>query len=383
MLSQRKLPIRILHVVGSMNRGGLETWLMHILRHIDCNIFQMDFLVHTTQECPYDQEIRALGSKIIPCIDPSKPWLYARNFRRIMQEYGPYEIIHSHVHHFSGYVLYLAQKAAIPVRIAHSHIDSSPLEANSGLPRRLYLSLMQGMIDRYATVGLGCSNVASADLFGKNWEKDRRWQILYYGIDMTPFEKPVDTLQIRSEFGIKDNAFVIGHVGRFMEQKNHQFLIKIFLEVLKQESKSYLLLIGDGPLQSNIKDQAVKMGLSDRVIFTGTRSDIPKLMMSAMDVFVLPSLSEGLPVVGIESQCAGLPSIISSVITDELDKVKPLVQKIDLSQPAEKWADAILAAKNTKSTTSQSQILSILKNSEFNIVHSVKAIEKIYANSHL
>ncbi len=383
MLSQSKLPIRILHVVGSMNRGGLETWLMHILRHIDRNLFQMDFLVSTTQQCPYDEEIRALGSKIIPCINPSKPWLYAHNFRRIMQEYGPYDIIHSHVHHFSGYVLYLAQKAGVHMRIAHSHIDSSPLEANSGLRRRLYLSLMKSMITRYATVGLGCSNVASADLFGKNWERDRRWQILYCGIDMTPFEKPVDTLQIRSEFGIKDNAFVVGHVGRFMEQKNHQFLIEVFMEVLKREPKSYLLLIGDGPLQSNIKQLVVKMGLSDKVIFTGTRSDIPKLMMGAMDVFVLPSLSEGLPVVGIESQCAGLPSIMSSVITDELDKIKSLVHKINLLQPAKKWADAIFAAHKIKLTICQTHTLAILKNSDFNIIHNVKAIEKIYANAHL
>ena len=116
------MAIRILHVVGGMNRGGIETWLMHILRHIDRDRFQMDFLVHTTSSCAYDQEILSLGSQIIPCCQPSQPWLYALNFRRILREYGPYDIVHSYVHHFSGYVLLLAKLALQPLHL----VSSSP-----------------------------------------------------------------------------------------------------------------------------------------------------------------------------------------------------------------------------------------------------------------
>ncbi len=171
--------IRILHVVSGMNRGGIETWLMHILRHIDRDHFQIDFLVHTTQPCAYDNEIRALGSKIIPCLHPSQPWLYAHNFKRILREYGSYDIVHSHVHHFSGYVLRLAQQAGVPTRIAHSHNDTSSLQAKAGLYRQLYLALMKRYIARYATAGLGASHKAVVALFGSVWETDPRWRTLY------------------------------------------------------------------------------------------------------------------------------------------------------------------------------------------------------------
>src|SRR5208337_3468794 len=134
-------PIRILQVVGGMERAGVETWLMHVLRQIDRDRFRMDFLVHTDHPCAYDEEIHSLGSKIIPCLRPSRPWTYARNFTRILREHGPYDVVHSHVHHFSGYVVRLAHRAGIPLRISHSHNDTTNLEARSGMIRHAYLSL--------------------------------------------------------------------------------------------------------------------------------------------------------------------------------------------------------------------------------------------------
>lgn len=381
-MGSNKNPIRILHVLGGMNRGGVETWLMHILRHVDRDRFQMDFLVHTTKLCAYDEEIRDLGSKIIPCLEPSNPWMYARNFKRIILDHGPYDIVHSHVHHFSGYVLRLAQEADIPVRIAHSHNDCSPLEANAKLHRRFYLNLMKSLITRHSTLGFGCSEVAIADLFGEGWKKDLRWRLLYYGIDMSPFREPIDALEVRAELSIPANAFIIGHIGRFQEQKNHRFLLEIFAEILKRKPQAYLLLVGEGSLKSDIEQQAWQMGLSERVIFTGIRSDIPRLMLGAMDVFLLPSLHEGLPVVSIEAQAAGLPLVISQNITQELQKVKPLIQKISLQQPVEVWAEAILAMQNFPEKISQVDSLKILKNSKFNIICSVKSLTSTYIDEY-
>lgn len=370
---------RILHIVGAMNRGGIETWLMHILRHIDRDRFHIDFLVHSVQPGAYDNEIRALGSKLVICLHPSQPWLYAQNFRRILREYGPYDIVHSHVHHFSGYILRLAEKAGVPVRVAHSHINSSPLEAKAGWHRRLYLAGMKALIARHATLGLGCSHVANADLLSQDWKTDRRWQLLYCGIDMTPFRKDTNATDVRAEFAIPPHAFVIGHIGRFQEQKNHRFLLKIFAEVVKREPQAYLLLVGEGFLQPNIEQEACEMGLRERVIFAGTRSDVPRLMMGAMDVFVLPSLSEGLPMVGIEAQAAGLPLILSDVITEEVNKIQPLFHKLSLSQPASTWADAVLAARNARRNLTQKDCLTAMENSEFNIAYSVKALIEAYA----
>lgn len=370
------MAIRILHVVGGMNRGGIETWLMHILRHIDRDRFQMDFLVHTTEACAYDREILSLGSQIIPCPKPSQPWLYALNFQRILREYGPYEIVHSHVHHFSGNVLRLAQKAGVPLRIAHSHIDSSALEANRGWYRHLYLALMKSLIASYATIGVGCSQVANADLFCADWKTDPRWQLLYYGINLTPFLEPIDAVEVRSEFNLPADAFVIGHVGRFEAQKNHQFLLKIFALVARLVPQAYLLLVGEGILEPKIKQLAFDLGIANRVIFAGSRPDVPRLMRGAMDVFIFPSLCEGLPLVLLEAQAAGLPCLVSDAITQEVQVVKPLMKQLTLSQPASDWADVLLAWHRIPNV--QTDALKLVEASPFNIEISVKQLEKIY-----
>jgi len=313
--------LSVLHVVGGMNRGGVETWLMHVLRHIDRERFQMDFLVHTTQECAYDEEIRALGAKIIPCLHPRRPWIYARNFKRILREDGAYDVVHSHVHHYSGHVLRLAHQAGVPVRIAHSHNDTSALQAKARLLRRSYLALMKRWIARHATVGLAASRRAVADLFGRDWESDPRWRILYYGVDFTPFHADVDPAAVRAELGIPMDAFVVGHVGRFAEQKNHALLVDIATEATKWEPRTPVLLVGDGPLRPDIERQVAQAGLAERVIFAGIRPDVPRIMLGAMDLFLFPSLFEGLPLALVEAQAAGLPCVFSDVVSEEADVV--------------------------------------------------------------
>jgi glycosyltransferase involved in cell wall biosynthesis len=375
-------PIHILQVVGGMVRGGIETWLMQVLRHIDRDRFQIDFLVHNPLPCAYDDEIRALGSQIIICpLDRWRPWVYGAKFHQILREYGPYDIVHSHMHHFSGYVLRLAKQAGVPLCIAHSHNDTAMQEAQASLYRRWYCRLTKGWIARYATVGLGASRKAMADLFGTEWETDPRWQILNYGIDLTPFHNFVDRVAVRAEFGIPGDAFVIGHVGRFVEQKNHQFLIEIAAEVAVREPKMRLLLLGEGVLQSEMRHRVWLRGLSDRVIFAGVRSDIPRLMRGAMDAFLFPSLHEGLGLVLVEAQAAGLPCVISDVVPEEADLVKPLVQRLSLSQPASVWAEVLLQLRDATSAITGPDALFAIETSQFNIKASVKQWENIYQTS--
>ncbi|WP_341530185.1 glycosyltransferase family 1 protein [Nostoc sp. UHCC 0302] len=377
MANGNQHPIRILHVVGGMNRGGIETWLMHVLRHIDRDRFQMDFLVHTDKPCAYDDEIRALGSRIIPCLQPSKPWLYARNFQRILHEYGLYDIVHSHVHHFSGYILLLANQAGVSIRIAHSHLDSSSLEAKAIWKRSLYLAVMKRWINLYATTGLACSRKATS-LFGLPWEKDPRWQLLYCGIDLKAFQTVLDPMSVRAEFGIPEDAFVIGHVGRFEQQKNHHFLLEIITEVVKRESNIRLLLVGDGSLHPDIEQKVLQMGLTDYVIFAGSRHDVPRLMRGAMNVFLFPSLFEGLGLVLIEAQAAGLPCILSDVIPEEVDVIKPLMHRLSISQPASIWAEVILKSKNNQLKITPTETLKLVDESVLNIQASTKKLENIY-----
>jgi glycosyltransferase involved in cell wall biosynthesis len=371
--------MRVLHIVGGMNRGGVETWLMHVLRHIDRDRFRMDFLAHTDQPCAYDDEIRLLGSQVIACpLDKKRPWEYARNFKRILREHGPYDVVHSHVHHFSGYTLWLAHQAHVPMRIAHSHNDTTSVDRQARLPRRLYLRLAEYLVRRYMSVGLSCSRQAAAALYGTQWENNPKVQILYYGIDLSPFHESVDSMAVRQELGIPPDAFVVGHVGRFYVQKNHTFLVDIALEVAQQEPRMYLLLVGEGPLRPEIEHKVAHLGLVNRVIFTGSRSDVPRLMMGAMDIFLMPSLHEGLPMVGIESQAAGLPLIISDAVTSELDIVKPLVHRLSLRQSAEVWAEQVLQQFHTSSPAKRAEALENIKKSIFNVQKSAEELQKIY-----
>ena len=373
-------PIRILHVVGGMVRAGTETWLMHILRQIDRQQFQMDFLVYTHESCPYDNEIRALGSRVIPCtLKRFQPWSFNANFKRIIKDYGTYDIVHSHVHHFSGLVLRAAKQAGVPVRIAHSHNDTTPVDSQASILRRLYISLSESWIKSNATLGLAASEDAAVNLFGADWQKDPRWRILCCGIDLTAFQTPgtIDGA-VRAELNIPSDALVFGHVGRFEAQKNHHFLVEVAAQVVRQEPKAYFLLIGDGPLRSEIEAEAASLGIGDRVIFAGLRSDIPQLMMEVMDAFIFPSLYEGLGLALVEAQAAGLPCILSDVIPTEADIAVPLIKRISLRKSSLYWAQELLNHYHQASTVAQLYALAMVSRSPLNVSTSLAQLTEIY-----
>lgn len=370
-----KRPIRVLHVVGGMNRGGVETWLMHVLRRIDRSQFRMDFLVLTDQPCAYDEEVLSLGSRIIRCPNHKNILEWGLRFRKALKENGPYDVLHSHVHHFSGYILFLAHSVGVPVRIAHSHSDTSQVQANAPLLRRSYFWIMQKLIRKYSTTGLACSSPAAKALFGPDWQEDRCLNILYCGIDLEPFREKVDKQAIRSSLSIPQNAFVVGHVGRFEIQKNHTFLVDIAAEVCKQRDDMVFLLVGDGPLRSDIERKVNSFGLADRFVFTGSRSDVPQLMKGAMDLFLFPSRFEGLSLAIIEAQAAGLPCLVSDVITVEVDIVPGLVRRFSLDRSSEDWADEVIKFTNPNVLVNY---LAYIEESPFVINKSIADLSSIY-----
>ncbi len=335
--------MRILHVVGKLDYGGAETWLVQVLRHIDRRKYRMDFLVHTADPGAYDEEVRALGSRTILCLKPSNPLEYAWNFRRAMRAYGPYDVVHSHIHHYGGYVLMLAMMAGVPVRIAHSHSDSRSMAGSEGLARLAYLKTMQVMIGLFATRGLAVSSEAGDQLFCKNWRNyPKQWQLQHLGIDLSRFDIQVDRNSLRRGIGVPSNAYVIGHVGRFAASKNHAFLVEIAREAVRMEPRSFFLLVGDGPLRSTIEEKVRKYGLTEHFMFLGVRSDVPALMKGAMDILLFPSLFEGLPVTLLEAQAAGLRCVISDVVSREADLVPGLIAREAQRTSATKWAEDLL-----------------------------------------
>jgi glycosyltransferase involved in cell wall biosynthesis len=367
---------RVLHVVGAMNRGGVETWLMHVFRLMDRGRVQFDFLVHTAQHADYDDEIRALGGRILACPRTHSPWSYARRFRTILREAGPYRVVHSHVHHYSGFTLKLAAGAGVAVRIAHSHMDTPAQDASAGLPRRLYRELMTRWLGQYATLGLAASRKASDALFSR-LPRDGRWRVLHCGVDLAPFHASHDRATVRASLGLPADAFVVGHVGRFMAEKNHEFIVAVASALAKREPSLRLVLVGVGPTQARIRRLLADRGLEGRTLMAGSRDDVPRLL-TAMDCFLFPSHFEGLGLALVEAQAASLPCVISDRIPEEATVVPSLVHRLPLTATEDRWADAITSSREASAGVTARSVLASVEASRFNIRSSVQGLLDLY-----
>jgi glycosyltransferase involved in cell wall biosynthesis len=366
---------RILHAVRAMNRGGVETWLMHLLRHADRRRVAFDFLVHTDQPAAYDAELTALGARLIRCPADHRAPGYSGAVRQALQSTGPYDTVHSHLHHFSGYLLRLARRAGVPQRIAHSHSDTSRLDRAAGWPRRCYLGLTRHWIYAHATGLLAASRLAARALFGDRWESDSRARLLHCGIDLAPF-RTAGIGDVRAELGIAPDDLVLGHVGRFDTPKNHAFLLEVAAHLLQEQPRTRLLLVGGGPLEGAVTGRLQELGLADRAILTGVRSDVARLM-SAMDVFVFPSLWEGLPLTLLEAQASGLPCLVSDVISPEAEAVPRLIRRLSLRDGARAWAEAAQAAARVPRAPAAAR--AAVEQSSFSITRCLDSLYELYA----
>lgn len=370
---------RILHVVGGMARGGVETWLMHVLRRVDPARFQMDFLVRTTQEQAYDAEIRSLGGRVLPCPGHDRPWRFARRFREVLQKYGPYDVVHTHLPYYSGFVLRLAARHGVPIRIAHSHNDLQVADASRSSVWHGYVRLMRSWILQYSTVRLAASRVAADSLFGPSWHQDERSLVLYCGIDLDAFEPVHNAAETRQALGIPVDAIVIGHIGRFAWQKNHRFLLQVAAKAMEEESRTRALLVGEGPLRAEIEQQAASLGIADRVAFTGARADVPALLQ-AMDVFMLPSHHEGLGLVLIEAQATALPSLLAEGLPEEAGVIPRLMHRLRLDAPVKDWVATALDVAGHR-TLPREEALDIMRQSAFNVDRSVADLFALYEHA--
>ncbi|OBZ12309.1 glycosyltransferase family 1 protein [Bacillus sp. FJAT-26390] len=344
-------PLRILHAVVNMNRGGAETLLMNIYRHIDRSKVQFDFL--TCKEGVFDEEIRSLGGNIhrIPHITEVGHNGYLKALDQFFRSNASYKVVHSHMDKMSGLVLRAARRANIDVRIAHSHNTRS----EGGFATRIYKWYAGTYVRAAATHYVACSNAAARWLFG---DKEKSALILQNGIscEQFAFSEEVRT-EMRRELGISEECLVVGHVGRFAQQKNHDQLIDIFNQLQQREQGSVLLLVGDGPLRVTIEQKVKDLRLEHKVKFLGIRSDIDRLLQ-AFDVFVFPSHHEGLPVTLIEAQGAGLPCVISNHISDEVDMGIGLIDFFSLKQE-EVGVNQIIEAAKKKSRVIPSGALAL------------------------
>lgn len=357
--------LRILQVVTMMNRGGLETLLMNYYRHIDRRKIQFDFLVHRNNECDYDSEIKELGGMIyhLPRLNPFS-LKYRNQLRVFFNEHKEYKIVHVHQDCFDSLILKIAKQCNIPIRIAHSHVNNFDFDLK--LPIRLFY---RQTIPRYATHLMACSQSAGKWMFGKH-----DFTILPNAIDVDSYEYDIDTRKkIRDDFGFSENDFIIGHVGRFYPPKNHLFIIKVFQYISQINNKAKLLFVGDGPLRKKIEEEVKDRNLFDKVIFTGVRKDI-NILLQGMDVFIFPSLYEGLGIVSIEAQTSGLPVIASNRVPLESD-ITGHCTFLKLGNP-EYWANQILLQDISK----RQSCIKESKNAGYDIKQATSKLQKFYLN---
>lgn len=371
--------IRVLQVFTIMNRGGAESMIMNYYRKIDRKKVQFDFLVHRSEPGAFDDEIKSLGGVIyrLDPINPLFPKGYYNSLRNFLNVHNSYQIIHSHLNTFSCFPLKIAQEFNIPCRIAHAHIAIDRLsllsivsqkESIKETLKKVIKLQLKKKIHRSTTHYFSCGEKAGKWLFGDKTP----FATMNNAIDADKFiYNPQIALEYRKKLQLK-NELVLGHVGRFTSQKNHFFLLQIFASLVKLKSESRLVLVGDGPLRSKIEQEVEKLGIKDKVLILGVRTDIPELYQ-LFDVFVFPSFYEGLPVTLIEAQAAGLNTLASDTITKEV-QLTSNIHFLPIEETPEIWANKIMEL----SSYLRQDMKGVITTKAYDIISNTEKIQKFY-----
>lgn len=375
MDNQTQQPRRVLQLFARLGKGGIETLVMNLYEAMDRSRVQFDFLLNIPGG-EYEQRARAMGARIFYI--PQRHEGVAASHKALVaffrEHARDYCAIHQHVSSLTAIVpQYYARKYHIPVRILHSHNSMiSPT-----LPARHIHMLLHRMAKPFvrllATNYLGCSDKALDWLYSHTGVR-RQAVMVNNGIPVARFTySPEVRAAVRRELGIHDDALVVGHTGSFTVAKNHAFLLDVFAEVVKTRPDAVLLLVGDGPLRGSIEDKIRRLGLTERVRLAGIRDDVNRLLQ-AVDVQLMPSLYEGLPVSLVEAQASGLPLVISDTISRDT-AITPSVVFLPLSAPASAWAARVVEAARDHRRGDTSQYI---RRAGFDIADTAEKLLNIY-----
>lgn len=368
-------PIRILNLFTIMNRGGAETMVMNYYRAIDKSKIQFDFMVHRQERGAYDDEIEAMGGRIFKMcpIYPQNLFRYQQMLKEFFDNHPEYQILHSHMSELGYFAFKEAIKHNVPVRICHAH--SSPnfkiesfKEKLKVLPREI---LARGM-RKLSTDFFVCSKIAGDWLFGK--KNENKFIMMNNAVNATSFAYDKKTAdKIKSEMKWKDKI-VVGHVGRLIVPKNHTFLIDIFQQFHTKHPQSILVLVGDGDQRENICNKIKKLNLENSIILLGFRPDTANLY-KAFDIFVFPSLYEGLPVSLIEAQSAGLSCVVSNTISTQA-QILSNYSILSLKDSPKIWVNEMEKHLNDKRENTTVNI----KKAKFDIYSNAEWLTNFYLN---
>ena len=359
--------IKILEVIGSMDMGGAETFLMNVLRNIDRKKFELIFLCYGNKKFDYEEELVSLGGKIVRISKPTGNIF--KNIKQIKDiiRNNNIDVVHCHTYFNSMYALIAAKQCKIKKKITHSH--STVSEKKPNIIKKIYFFVAKIIINLYSTDYLACGKEAGEALFFKN----KKFQVIDNGIILEKFYYNKNLREEkRKELKLPNDYQIIGHVGRFEEAKNHSFLIDLFDEYQKKNKKTLLLLIGDGSLRPSIEKKIKEKKLNNKVILLLKRSDVNELY-NVMDLFLFPSLYEGLPVVLVEAQTNGLPIVASDTIDKDSDYTNT-ISFLSLQDSKDVWITEI-----EKRLGKRTDNRKLMENSKYNIKNTVKQIEEIYS----
>lgn len=377
-------PIRILHIVGIMNMGGLENLIMNVYRNIDRDKIQFDFLVTREEKGIFDDEIKSLGGKIynIPHMSKIGYSKYTKTLYNFFINNPQYKIVHCHRDALSSIYLKQAKKANIPVRIAHSHnIRLAETKNIKGMLMTVVKRCCMPFTVRNSTDYFACSKEAGEWLFGN--DIDEKFKIIKNGIDTKKYiYDKVDFNIVRKNLNISEETLLIGHVGRFDIQKNHEFLINIINELNKEIDDFKLCLVGDGTLKLDIEKKVESIGLQDKVLFLGIRNDVNELM-KAFDIFAFPSLFEGLGIVLIEAQTTGLKCIVSDQVPKEADMQVDLLKYLTIEDTS-RWIEEIKSIYTNREQIRRNRFSNYekIKNNGYDIYNTTNYLQDFYIKNY-
>ena len=366
--THRTYPIRVAQVIGKAVISGVDSVVMNYYRHIDRSRVQFDFFMDGYNKTLIDEEILDLGGRIIK-LEPyeASMRINMRQCRAAFTE-GQYTIVHSHLNTLSCFPLYAALQAKVTIRIAHSHSTTSRGEWK----RNLMKQALRPFSKTFATHYAACADYTARWLFGSKTVQKGQVRLIKNAVDTTlfsPNEKARE--RIRKEFGL-ENRFIVGHIGRFAFQKNHELLVRVFAEVYRQNPNAALILIGTGELETDIRSLVKELDIEKVVFFTGIRRDIPDFL-NAFDVFFLPSRYEGMPVVGIEAQAVGLPCLMSDTVTKDT-AITPLVEFFPLHASIPEWTQKLLSYEHAR----KRPYPELVRDSGFDIHHAAEDLCRWY-----
>lgn len=329
--------IKVLQVFNKLNQGGIEHVVINLMKNMDSSKVEFHFAMMSGEKGSLDDLVLRMGGHIHYFSSGKKNLSNInKNLRNIIETYGPFRVVHSHVYFFSGYILYVASKMGVPIKIAHAHDVYKGEKEN--LPRKAYEFYMRKLINKYATYKFGVSKPSVDHVFGTYGTSNTF--IVKNGIDLNKYIINYKTREkYRSKLHVQKGETLLCNIGRFEDQKDHAYLIEVFSYILKNDPNYKLVLIGNGSLKHRIKEKARNLAIDNKIIFLENRNDINDLLM-ASDMFVMPSKYEGLPLSLIEAQASGITCIISDNITSEV-KISPNVFSLSKDSYSH-WGDFIM-----------------------------------------